>query len=183
LNIYIEANQAARTSLTNFLQGRAKVCVVTGHSGIGKTTFVRSALENRDNKVSLGWLKFDQYAPIESISLLLWQISQDLIVDDEKDGGTWKGILKDFCHAHFSDGLDDELRLPRLDSNVGNANSQLTMKRRVIDLLALMSRHSRKSPVIVLDDLQFTDIDSVKLLMDIVCDEKIKNVKLILSTF
>ncbi|MCY7295640.1 ATP-binding hybrid sensor histidine kinase/response regulator [Alteromonas sp. a30] len=178
-----------QTTFYRAMEGNKQVQVVHGASGIGKSSVIRELIPTvSQHKAIFISGKFDQFKIDQAYSGLLDAIEaliDQMLALDEAKLWQWEGKLREAL------GLDAELMtrlLPKLGLVLGQGTETPTrsleygeqfnsLLLRLIQTLCSQDR----TVVMFLDDLQWADIATIKVLEDIMLSEDINNLMFILS--
>lgn len=175
-------------------QAQNQLVLIEGSSGVGKSTLIeqlyRQTLAERPH-FCRG--KFDQYQRNQLYSALqqiLTELAEQLLQESEQQLRQWQDELQQAV------GNDAALLLslvpalqpllpdcapPLLASKSGADNNFDQLLLRFFRVAAALSASEQRPLVLLLDDLQWADVSSLRLLHSLMTDEQIKGVMLILS--
>ncbi len=174
-------------------QGACRVVAVTGESGIGKSALVRELL--RPVTIAGGRLlagKFDLYArdePYAALGQVLQALSADLLTESTRDVESWRTRLSEAAGPNVRVLVDlapdlavllgPPSGLPPLEP-LDPAESERRLHETVRRALAAVA--SVESPLVVfLDDLQWADLASLRVLESLFRDPNLSHLLLVLS--
>ena len=178
-----------QTTFFRVMDGRKQVQVVLGASGVGKSSVIRELIPTvSQHKAIFTSGKFDQFKIDQAYSGLLDAINaliDQMLALDEAQLWQLEGKIREAL------GLDAELMtklLPKLGlilgqhSDVPNNDPEYGEQFNSLLLRLMQALCSvERTIVMLLDDLQWADIATIKLLEDIIVDPQISNLMFILS--
>jgi len=164
-------------------QGRTVIVRLSGHCGVGKTTFVRHFRQELESDPKLAWLEGRCYehesVPFKALDVLLDDIGRRVGADADlltqlADPASIEALLRCFPSLARLDVFKN-VALADDDWHPGELRERaFTALRSLIDTLA-----TRGSVVIFLDDLQWGDSDSAAGLRALLSDERSRSIMLI----
>ena len=162
-------------------EGRCEVLLVTGRSGIGKSAIIREArrsLAGREGFFIEG--KFDQYrrnVPYDSLVQAFRQLVQQLLAEDPPSLAAWRSAVEDALGANGKVLADviPELRLllgPQQEPAPLGPAAALNRFGLVFGAFISVFARPEHPLVLFLDDLQWADAASLKLLQVLTTDAR-----------
>ncbi|UAA38880.1 response regulator [Paraneptunicella aestuarii] len=189
--LYGRKEEIARihASFSRAVEGTREILVVSGVSGIGKSSIIRELIPTVSKQKAIFVSgKFDQFKVDQAYSGLLdalGELIDQMLALDEDKLWVWESKIRNAL------GLDAELmtrlipklglvlgqnpEAPKTDPEFGEQFNQL-----LIRLLRALCSPDR-TVVLFLDDMQWADIATIKVLQDVFLDSSFQNMMFILS--
>lgn len=172
------------------MQGKPQTVLISGYSGIGKSTLVNEIREQViEQKGIFISGKFDQFRrsrPYSGIIFALQSLIKQRLTEPEQQIDLWRSRLQ----AALGDNAFLLIRLiPELELIIGKAveaerltphQAQNLVSRMFIRLLEVFSAHDR-ALVLFLDDLQWADMASFNLINSLTRSSTLSNLMLVAS--
>ncbi len=183
--------QLLENLIQNCAAGDAKVCILEGPSGIGKTFLIENCIENYQKNNNLIFIKgkfeqIDQNIPFFAIRIALQKLVSQLLLLDEQHVTRWKNsVLKEVLEAgsvlkqlipNISLLFDDFNAIPELKG----AEAQNRLFYTIKTFLRLLK--SLQTPILLFfDDIQWADDSSKKLVQELINPFEYPYLMLVLS--
>lgn len=168
-----DASHALRTAYDRVARGATELVLVSGYSGIGKSSLVRELLDGlAGTGARIGAGKFDQYKrdiPYATIAAALQEIAREILRENDDAVSRWRLALQDAFgnNGALVTSMVPELALlvgpqpevPEVSVEEAKHRFQLLMQR----VLSVFAREEHPL-VLFLDDLQWVDRATLDLL-------------------
>ncbi|QUY41487.1 ATP-binding sensor histidine kinase [Acaryochloris marina] len=177
-------------SFDNISQGIGEVVLVSGYSGVGKTSLIqelnKSAITNRGYFVQGKQNQFQRDTPNSAILNAFQNLIQQILSEPEHKIIFWKEILVQELSENANIIIDN---IPDLELIIGpqpevkELNAIESQKRylRVFKKFVNVFTQSEHPIVVFLDDLQWFDFSSIKFLEELLVDASDSHLLMILS--
>ncbi|MEY4549123.1 MAG: hypothetical protein RL685_5318 [Pseudomonadota bacterium] len=175
-------------SFTRASEGSARLLLVSGYSGVGKSSLIREVYkpitERKGNFLSGKFDQLDRNVPYGAVVQAVRQLVRQLLGSPEAELRTWKERLIQALGPNAQVMID---LIPELGTVLGpqstvadlNASEALHRFKRVFGRFIQVFARSDQPLVMFLDDLQWTDASTPELLADLLAAQDVRHLLVI----
>jgi histidine kinase len=164
--------------------GKKQGVYVSGYSGVGKTRIVQEFYRNKmADKVPIAASKFDtlqRNTPYSALLTAMKDLVRKLLREDDASVNYWKTRLLAYLKGNASIIIEVVPEVEAVTGTQPDVNAlppdeaQKRFQQTFVNFIAAFS-NDEQSLILFLDDLQWADIASIRLIESILLDDSVKN--------